>query len=232
LSSSVRNRDRVRRTMQAAYPGMLARAARLLLSSSLSMNARRLHKLIGLVMLLPFFGWAVTGTVFFIKPGYAGAYEILQAKTYPMDKTVSITPSSEWREYRCLRTILGDHLLVRTSAGWSNLDPLTLQERKHPSADEITRLIDDATSPNQQRYGKVVSVNDLTARTATGVEIRLNWDRMSLEQRGLDTVWLDRLYKVHYLQWTGFAILDRVLGVTGLALILVLSILGIRLALR
>ena len=46
-------------------------------SMLLLMRARILHRIIGIALLLPFFGWAITGMVFFIKPGYAGAYEIL-----------------------------------------------------------------------------------------------------------------------------------------------------------
>ena len=46
------------------------------------MKTRALHRVIGLVMLLPMTGWAITGAVFFLKPGYQGAYEILPVKTY------------------------------------------------------------------------------------------------------------------------------------------------------
>lgn len=196
------------------------------------MSIRRLHRMIGLVMLLPFFAWAVTGLVFFIKPGYSGAYQTLQPKIYPLDSALLITPAAGWQEYRCMKTILGDHLLVRTPEGWSHLDPLTLKPRKSPSPDDVRRLIEDAVAVNQSRYGKVATVHDLTARSETGVEIRLDWNRLSLDQRGRDTIWIDRLYKIHYLQWTGYAIPDRLLGVTGLALVLVLSLLGFRLALR
>ena len=196
------------------------------------MNVRRPHKLIGLVMLLPFFAWAVTGAIFFIKPGYSGAYELLQPKTYPIDKTFSITPGSEWREYRCLKTILGDHLLVRTASGWSHLDPQTLQPKQIPSQDDVKRLLNDAFSMNQKRYGQVVTVGEGVAQTNTGVEIKFDWKRLSLQQRGSDTDLLDRFYKIHYLQWTGFELLDRAIGLTGLALIVVLSLFGLRLAFR
>ena len=37
------------------------------------MKIRKLHRIIGLILLLPFFGWAITGFIFFLKPGYAGA---------------------------------------------------------------------------------------------------------------------------------------------------------------
>jgi len=43
-------------------------------------------------MLLPFAGWAVTGAIFFIKPGYGPAYESLSIKTYPLDKPLAINP--------------------------------------------------------------------------------------------------------------------------------------------
>lgn len=49
------------------------------------MKTRKLHRVIGLVMLLPLFGWAITGFIFFLKPGYEGAYELLQLKTYSVD---------------------------------------------------------------------------------------------------------------------------------------------------
>ena len=196
------------------------------------MSVRRFHRIIGIVMLLPFIAWAVTGMVFFIKPGYGGAYEILQPRTYALDKTFSITPGAGWLEYRCLRTVLGEHLLVRTADGWSNRDPQTLAPRNPPSTDEMKLLIEDSTSGNPERYGKVASVVDYSARTVTGIEIRLDWNRLSLQQRGPDTNFLDRLYKIHYLQWTGFAVVDRALGLIGLVLVLTLSLLGLRLAFR
>ena len=60
------------------------------------MTLRKLHRLVGIVMLLPFVGWAITGAIFFIKPGYGGAYEALAIKTYPIETTVTL-PSSTSR---------------------------------------------------------------------------------------------------------------------------------------
>lgn len=86
-------------------------------------NIRRLHRLVGLVLLLPLFGWAITGFVFFVKPGYVGAYELLQPKDYPMDgEKITLTPDASWLEFRCFKTILGNHLIVRTSQGWQHLE--------------------------------------------------------------------------------------------------------------
>lgn len=197
------------------------------------MKTRKLHRVIGWVMLLPLFGWAITGFIFFVKPGYEGAYELLQLKTYPVDggNTVLKTDPS-WLEFRCLKTILGNHLLVRTSQGWQHLDPATLAVKAKPTEDEIKKLLSDAFSANPQRYGQVAKIEGATATTTTNVRVALNWHRLSLQQTGKDTERIDWLYKIHYLQWTGVKWADRTLGMLGLALIVVLSILGLKLLLK
>lgn len=195
------------------------------------MTIRRLHKVIGIILLLPFLGWAVTGLVFFIKPGYEGAYELLRAKTYPLNRSFFVTPQPSWLEYRCLRTVLGDHLLARTGSGWEHLDPTDMRPRELPGKDGLKLLLDDAISVNPARYGRILSIADRVALTDTGIEIKLDWNSLSLQQKGSDTEVLDFLYKIHYLQWTGFRTPDRILGVVGLILVVSLSALGVRLAL-
>ena len=119
------------------------------------MKTRTLHRVLGIILLLPFFGWALTGLVFFIKPGYEGAYEVLSPKTYPMERAVTINPEPSWLEFRCFRTVLGEHLLVRTEAGWSHLNPADVQPRAKPTEDELRTLLKDAFSSNPRRYGNV-----------------------------------------------------------------------------
>ena len=191
------------------------------------MQVRKLHRAIGLVMLLPLLGWAITGFLFFIKPGYEGAYELLQLKTYALDRPVTITPAPSWLEFKYLKTILGDHLIVRTAQGWQHLDPATLSLRSKPTNDEIRALLMDAFSTNPGRYGQITEINGNVATTNTAVRVTLDWNRLSLQQRGKDTDRIDRLYKIHYLQWTGVKWFDRVLGVVGLACVTILSILGL-----
>ena len=193
------------------------------------MTIRSLHRIVGLVMLLPLAGWAVTGAVFFVKPGYAGAYEQLGVRTYPLDDSqpLRIQP---WREARLVRTILGTHLLTRTDAGWRHLDPATLRIAPVPSQDKLRLLFEDAFTANPGRYGRVATQTDVTARTTTGVAVTLDWNRLTLQQRGRDTDRIDALYRIHYLQWTGVAILDRVLGAVGLLFLVTLAYLGARLA--
>lgn len=193
------------------------------------MKTRALHRVIGLVMLLPLIGWAITGAVFFLKPGYAGAYELLQVKTYPLEANIALQTDPSWLEVRAEKTILGEHLLARTSQGWLHLDLLTLQTRPEPSADEIRSLVTDAFSASSARYGRVASIEGNNITTDTGVRVELDWNRLALTQRGKDTDRLDALYKIHYLQWTGVKSVDEVIGALGILLVLALSVLGARL---
>jgi len=193
------------------------------------MTTRTLHRIVGLVMLLPLVGWAVTGAVFFVKPGYAGAYEQLALRTYPLDDNLALRGQA-WREARLLKTILGTHLLVRTDAGWRNLDAATLKIAPVPQQEKLRLLFEDAFTANPDRYGHVATQVDQTARTTTGVAVTLDWNHMSLQQRGRDTDRIDALYRVHYLQWTGVKPLDKLLGVVGLLLLVALAYLGARLA--
>jgi len=196
------------------------------------MRTRTVHRVIGIILLIPFVGWAITGLVFFIKPGYTGAYEVLTPKFYPINNQVRIGEDPNWLEVRYLRTILGDHLLVRTDSGWMNLNPNDKRPRSAATDDETRRLVQDAFSMNPKRYGQIVSVNGNTVTTDTGVVVTIDWNRMSLQQTGKDTKWIDSLYRIHYLQWTGVRSIDRVVGLTGITLVLILTGLGASLAFR
>jgi len=193
---------------------------------------RRLHKFIGLALFLPFLGWIITAFIFYFKPGYNQAYESLQFKTYPLENVVILPASPDWLEVRYFRTILGNHLCVRSADGWSQLDPVTLESRTQPADGDLKVLLSDAFSSNPERYGSIVSISEDAIITNTGVHITVNWERMSLYQRGADTDLIDLLYRIHYLQWTGIETIDKFLGPLGLLLILVLSMLGIKLAMK
>jgi hypothetical protein len=198
----------------------------------MTMSVRRVHRIIGILLFIPFFGWALTGLVFSIKPGYAAAYEVLSPKTYPVTTQHSIIADPGWLELRYLRTILGDHLLVRTSSGWVQLDPASKQQRNLPSEADFRALLKDAFSSNPQRYGEIATVSGNTATTTTGVEVSLDWNKMSLQQKGRDTDRIDLLYRIHYLQWTGVKSIDRVMGFVGIVFVLLLTSLGGWLAFR
>ena len=77
--------------------------------------------------------------------------------------------------------------------------------------------------PSRSRRGAERHVAD------TGIRIDLDWNRLTLSQRGADTDRIDALYKIHYLQWTGMKSVDQVLGALGILLVVALSVLGVRL---
>jgi hypothetical protein len=193
-------------------------------------TARRLHRILGLVMLLPLVGWAVTGAIFFTKPGYGAAYDALAVKTYPLDGPLILQPDPAWREVRYLRTILGPHLIARTGQGWIQLDPGTRHPAAPPADEDIRRLIADAFTANPTRYGRIIGLEGTEATTDTGAVVTLDWNRLTLQQRGRDTGRIDLLYRVHYLQWTGQKTVDRALGLGGLILLIALTAFGARLA--
>lgn len=194
-------------------------------------SKRRLHRLTGTLLLTPLIAWAITGLVFFIQPGYGKAYAPLAIRQYPVESELQISPASDWLEYRVLRSVLGLHVLAKTDAGWENLRAGTLQAF---TLDESQRraLVSDAIAVDSERYGLLSGRRGEQFITSTGVEITLNDNTLGLRQYGTDTRWIDRLYKLHYLQWTGIGMLDKVLGALGLLLLVIMSATGLRLLLR
>ena len=191
---------------------------------------RKFHKIIGLIMVLPFIAWTITGIFFFVKPGYKEAYQALEVKTYSLQTAISVQPRSDWLAFEWRRSILGDHLLVKTDAGWQQLDPITLDNRDLPTQKEVELLVNDAMTTDKSRYGKIISIKDNQIMTENDVAINLNWQRLSLSQKGRDTDFINQMYKIHYLQWTGVDSIDRIMGVVGLAMVLMLALIGVKLA--
>lgn len=196
------------------------------------MKSRKLHKIVGLLLVLPMFGWTITGIIFFIKPGYQGAYEQLSVKLYPLASAVAIPANIDWHEVKVVHSILGEHLLVKTVNGSSHLDPKTLMMKKEPNEVGFKRLLVDAFANNPERYGNITDVDGLSAKTSTGVEVKLDWNNFRLSQKGNDTQLINALYKIHYLQWTPNKAFNQFLGIFGLILLALLTVLGIRVYLK
>jgi hypothetical protein len=196
------------------------------------MPTKRFHRILGIILLLPLLGWALTGLVFFIKPGYSDAYQPLVIKTYPIDTSWTIDTAKHWQDVRLVKTILGTHLLVTTDDNTKHLNPYTLQEKALPSSDQLTVLIEDAISPNQARYGSITAIKDGVATTDTAVTITLDWNTLKLTQRGQDTELINLIYTIHYLQWTPYAAINQVLGFAGLFLLMALTVLGAMLVVK
>ncbi|MBL1377387.1 PepSY domain-containing protein [Zobellella iuensis] len=198
----------------------------------MSINTRKLHRLLGLLLLLPLFGWALTGAVFFIKPGYQGAYEQLAVKARPLADGMEIRPEPHWRQVRLVGTVLGAHLLVTTEGPPLHLQPGSQQPLPLPDEAGLWRLLQDAISVNPTRYGDIVALEGARARTSTGVSLHLDWNTLTLRQQGWDTRLINGLYRVHYLQWLPSAGANRMLGLAGLALLLAMALVGFRLCFR
>jgi hypothetical protein len=192
------------------------------------MDSKKIHRFIGLAMLLPLLAWAVTGLIFFIKPGYEGAYEKLYLKTYPINHNISIGSDNNWQEFRVIRSILGLHLLAKDNGEINQYDLQTLQIKSKPSESDIKRLIEDAISSNPQRYGTIKHIHDESIFTTTGIEVKLDWNTLKLSQYGLDKRIIGLMYKVHYLQWTPWAVVNQILGILGLILLVTLTFFGIK----
>ena len=150
------------------------------------MLSRRIHRYIGLVLLIPMVGWALTGLVFLVKPGYDGAYEVLTIKAYPLDQKLNITPSENWDEVRVIKSVLGNHLLVTVAGKTNNLDFNALKQRPMSSVTEVTDLVEDAIADKKDRYGSVLAVDGTTVHVTTGIQVTVNWDELKLDQIGSD----------------------------------------------
>lgn len=185
-----------------------------------------------MVLLLPFIAWSATALFFLLRPAWPEAYASLELRTYPLAEPLDLVPLPQWQELRYLRSILGPHLLVREAVGWKQLDPVTLVERPWPDEASLRRLLTDAMQADPARYGSLVESRDGRLVTDTGVVISLDWHNLRFTQEGRDTRWINRLYDIHYLRWTGNAVLDEVLGVFGLLLLMLMTWTGARMLFR
>ncbi len=200
----------------------------------LIVNSHRTHRMAGILLLAPLLVWALSAIFFLVRPSYFEAYEQIPIHTYPLtsqsQEELQITAQSDWREFRYFRSILGDHLLVRTQNEWQHLHADSLNPWPLPGNEALRLLLDEAISANHERYGSIASIDGHTAMTDTGVEITVDWGSARITQYGNDTRWIDRIYSLHYLQWTGISAVDRVLGVAGLFLLLFMTYSGWRMA--
>ncbi len=198
----------------------------------MNLSTRALHRVVGLILVLPMLGWSATGLIFFFKPGYTDAYAQLSPRTYPLETIDVPPPRQQWEDLRLLRTVLGYHLLARSAEGPEHLDPATMEPRALPTAQAMAQLVDDAIAARRERYGTVVKVDGTVVTTSTGVEIGVDWANLRLSQQGADTRLINALYRIHYLQWSGSDGVNRILGIAGLLLVAGLTLLGLRVFLR
>ena len=194
------------------------------------MKVKKLHRWVGIALLLPMLAWPITGFIFLVKPGYKNAYESISIRFYPIEQPLSVKTKNGWEEVRFVKTILGHHLIARDHGGWKHFDPVSLNAISMPDSDVLTRLVEDAVTSNKARYGQITHSDGNIFYTDTGTELTLDWSTLSLKQKGSDTRLIGLFYKIHYLQWTPFEMINQVLGVLGLILLLFLTALGFKLS--
>ena len=181
-------------------------------------------------MLLPFIAWSASAVFFLVRPGYDEAYERPTVQQYPAQHAYTIPVNENWLETRYFNTVLGEHLIVRQADGWRHLHADTLQEWTLPSPAQVSLLLEEAIAANSRRYGELISVEGNQATTDTGVELSLDWTTLSISQSGRDSRWIDRIYSIHYLQWTGIELIDNFLVLAGRFLLMTITYTGTRLA--
>ncbi len=192
---------------------------------------KQLHKLTGLALLLPFLVWSLTGIFFLFRPPFFEAYEQIPIRHYPLQTSSIDTSSDSWLEVRQIRSILGVHLLVRDTGEWLHLNAETMEVWDFPSGDQLTLLLNDAFEFNRDRYGSLIELNGSKGTTDTGIDVEIDWSSLSITQVGADRVWIDRIYNLHYLRWTGIEWLDEIVGILGLCLLVYMTYSGTRMVL-
>jgi len=135
-----------------------------------------------------------------------------------------------WEQVRLFRSVLGRHLIVRENGQWRHLNADTLEPLPYPDQAALTRLLQDAFTMNPQRYGRVTAIDGATAVTDTGVEIAIDWDTLSFDQEGRDSRAIAKVYDIHYLEWTGYYYVDKVLGLSGLFLLIYMTWTGMQMS--
>jgi len=202
---------------------------------------RRCHRILGAVLVLPLLVWTATGLLFLVKPGWRGAYEPLQAlREDPVDlgevvplalvageagavSRVELASTALGPLYRLSGPGLDARLVdARTGAV---LSPLAPEAGATIAADAAARAQASA------RYGAVVDAREdgdaIAVSFEGGALVRVGRTDLSLSQSGPDTALIDALYRIHYLQWTGVAAVDRSLVLAAIAGTWALAALGL-----
>lgn len=209
------------------------------------MVTRRLHRLLGVALVAPFLAWTATGLLFLVKPGWRGAYESLDAfrdeAFDPMGlapfSIVSAKPGEPGAAVRVEMGTTGLGLVYRVhgSDGTRLVDARTGSVISPLDRDAATKVAVDATSRARavERYGAVRESREdgdtIEVAFEGGAVVRVGRSDLSLAQSGADTSRIDLLYRLHYLQWTGVAAIDRPLALAAIGGTWILAALGLRL---
>ncbi len=211
---------------------------------------RDLHKWTGLALLLPLAVWTLTGLLFALKPGWGPAYEQLSPwsaespataqgmnfTTFAQTQASVNVASIELHEsaigpvYRVVGRGESAGTRLHSAGSGERIDPLSLDHARVLVDAAIAKSIDPG------RYGEhqsqTVGAEAIDFEFANGPIVTIDLHTARLRQRGPDTDRIDWLYQMHYIQWTGNAVADRILGFACLVLVWLLAAAGVVLAWR
>jgi uncharacterized iron-regulated membrane protein len=196
----------------------------------------KIHRWSAIVLVAMLVVWSITGLLFHLKPGWDRAYDQLSVKRDEPIDVSSIVPVSSLPKSNSIElfsTAIGPMYRVTTNEGASMIDATTGKPRAF-TPDEVIKLVDDGVSRSRfaNRYGAHLSIANNAVRYAGDQVVSFDPSTMRLWQEGRDTKRIDWLYRIHYLQWTGNELLDKILAIGGLALIWVVMVPGIVLFVR
>ncbi|MDQ3369119.1 MAG: PepSY domain-containing protein [Myxococcota bacterium] len=212
------------------------------------MSWARVHRWLGIGLVVLLAVWSITGLLFHLKPGWDRAYDQLSAERRASSlQLAGVAPVGTLRasaadaaivRVELFDTALGALYRITTTQGTELVDattglpwpPLDAAAARTLASDAITR------SPHRDAYGAITDVvlDEQVARLrfASGAVVEVGRRDARISQRGPDTDRIDWLYRIHYLQWTGHRGVDRVLSLLGLALIWAVLVPGIVLFVR
>jgi uncharacterized iron-regulated membrane protein len=208
------------------------------------------HKWLGLLLLAPFAVWTLTGLLFALKPGWGPAYEYLS----PWQPASQEAPSTLTMASFATHAEVADALAIELhqsaigplyevqhagDAGATTLHDARTSVRMDPLTLEHARTLVEAaiaSSIDPERYGVVHShepaESEIQFSFSGGPTVTINLHSASMRQSGPDTDRINWLYELHYMRWTGNAMVDRILGFSVLVLVWLLAAAGLLLAWR
>jgi uncharacterized iron-regulated membrane protein len=202
----------------------------------------RVHRWLAIVLVILLVAWTVTGLLFHLKPGWDGAYDRLSIERrsggLAREALATTLPGVPFDKLEYFNTAIGPLYRLQTADGLQLFDAVTGAKRSPLDETACKTLALDAVSRSsfKGRYGEVASVESdkdtVYVRFRGGAVVEVDRTVASVYQHGGDTGRIDWLYRVHYLQWTGNATVDKGIVVAGLLLVWAVMIPGIVLFVR
>lgn len=233
------------------------RCSRSVGSCTQNARMRRLHRIVGSLLVLPLVVWIATGVLFHVKHRYDEAYEALAVppERAPDWASARLAPADVLARARVEPPlVLGVHpsgalaYFARRADAPIAIDATSGAELALAGEADARRWIAAALarSPHAARHGELVAevaplaTNVRSTRTGvadpalvfetTGAK-RITVDRVTgeLAQTGALNDFIDATYALHYLQWTPWSAVNVGLVLVALPLVLLLAATGVRL---